>query len=62
MILFVSPNKRMLFLSDVIYGTVGYMRVWTGLAWELRPLRMWDGTTWEVKTLRIFNGSTWSST
>jgi hypothetical protein len=35
------------------------IRVWTGSAWELKPLLRWNGSAWVAATLNRWNGSAW---
>lgn len=37
----------------------GYVKVWDGSAWALRPVKVWSGSAWTVKPLKYQNGSGW---
>ena len=49
-------------LSDTGGGTTGQIKVWTGSAWEAKPVKWYNGSTWETKPLKRWNGSTWEET
>ena len=39
------------------------MQVWTGSAWEAKPLNYWTGSAWEQATaLKRWSGSDWEDT
>ena len=38
---------------------LGRAKVWTGSAWELKPVKVWSGSAWVEKPLKIWNGSAW---
>lgn len=43
-------------------STAGYINVWTGSAWSLKPVKVWNGTTWTTKPVKYWNGSSWVTT
>lgn len=43
-------------------GTTGQIKVWTGAAWEAKPVKVWNGSTWVTKPVKYWNGSTWVTT
>jgi hypothetical protein len=43
-------------------STDGYIKVWTGSAWELKPVKYWNGSTWAIKPVKYWNGSIWNTT
>lgn len=40
-------------------ATAGYIKVWTGAAWELKPVKVWNGSSWVIKPVNVWNGSSW---
>jgi len=40
-------------------GAVGYIKVWNGTDWVLKPIKIWNGTSWIAKTAKFWNGSSW---
>lgn len=58
---------------DVRYGVVdlaaledlsasGQIKVWTGAAFEAKPVKVWNGSSWEIKPVKHWNGSSWVET
>lgn len=43
-------------------ATTGQIKVWTGAAWEAKPVKVWTGAAWEVKPVKYYNGATWVTT
>jgi hypothetical protein len=39
--------------------TTGYVKVWSGTAWDLKPVKVWNGSTWVTKQVKYWNGSAW---
>ena len=37
----------------------GYIKVWDGTSWVLKPMKYWDGSNWVIKPVKFYNGSTW---
>ena len=37
----------------------GLIKVWTGLAWVLKPIKVWTGLAWIQKPLKRWTGSAW---
>jgi hypothetical protein len=42
--------------SDAING---YIKVWLGSSWQLKPVKYWTGSAWVQKPIKYFNGSSW---
>ena len=40
-------------------GTSGYVKVWDGSAWVLKPVKVWNGSAWEIKPAKYWDGSAW---
>lgn len=40
-------------------STAGYIKVWTGSAWVLKPVKVWTGSAWVIKPIKFWNGSSW---
>lgn len=40
-------------------GTTGYIKVWNGSAWVLKPMKVWTGSAWVQKPVKFWNGSAW---
>ena len=34
-------------------------KVWTGSAWEVKPVKVWNGSAWVEKPVKVWNGSAW---
>lgn len=45
---------------DVVGG--GNIKVWTGSAFEAKPVKVWTGSAWEIKPLKRWTGSAWETT
>lgn len=43
-------------------GNTGQIKVWTGAAWEAKPMKVWTGAAWEIKPVKFWNGSAWTTT
>lgn len=37
----------------------GYLKVWSGTEWVLKPLKVWSGTEWVIKPVKRWTGSIW---
>jgi hypothetical protein len=51
--------------ADLLSGGVvvtGQIKVWTGAAWEAKPMKVWDGASWVTKPVKFWNGSAWITT
>jgi hypothetical protein len=46
---------------DIIsnFSAQGYIKVWTGSAWEAKPVKVWNGSSWMAKPLKVWNGNSW---
>lgn len=40
-------------------GTAGYVNVWNGAAWVLKPVKVWTGSAWIIKPAKFWNGAAW---
>lgn len=40
-------------------STAGYIKVWMGSDWQLKPCKIWDGGQWVIKPLKFWDGSQW---
>lgn len=40
-------------------GVIPGVNVWTGAAWEAKPMKVWSGSAWVTKPVKRFNGSVW---
>lgn len=43
-------------------STTGQIKVWTGSAFEAKPMKVWNGSSWETKPVKHWNGSAWVET
>lgn len=41
-------------------GTAGYIKYWTGSAWDLKPVKYWTGSAWVQKPVKYWDGSAWT--
>ena len=41
--------------------TNGYIKVWTGSQWALKPAKVWDGSQWIQKPVKYWSGSVWNT-
>lgn len=52
--------------ADLLSGSApaptGQIKVWTGAAWEAKPMKVWTGAAWETKPVKYWNGSAWTTT
>jgi len=37
----------------------GYINVYTGAGWELKPVKIWNGASWVQKPVKFWSGSDW---
>jgi hypothetical protein len=40
----------------------GYVKVWNGSAWVIKPVKVWTGAAWVIKPAKFWNGSAWITT
>jgi hypothetical protein len=40
-------------------GTTGQIKVWTGAAWEAKPMKVWNGASWVTKPVKYWDGTQW---
>ena len=40
----------------------GYIKVWSGSAWVLKPVKYWTGAAWVQKPLKYWDGAAWTLT
>lgn len=45
--------------ADLLATPVGYIKVWNGSLWVLKPVKYWTGTQWVQKPIKYWNGSQW---
>jgi hypothetical protein len=45
-------------LTDAV-GTTGQIKVWTGAAWEAKPMKVWTGAAWVTKPVKFWDGASW---
>lgn len=43
-------------------GNPGYIKVWNGSAWVVKPVKVWNGAAWVIKPAKFWNGSAWITT
>jgi hypothetical protein len=43
-------------------GIAGYVNIWGGSSWLLKPMKSWTGAVWAVKPVKFWNGTTWELT
>jgi hypothetical protein len=48
------------FFGAATGGTAGYIKYWTGTAWDLKPVKYWTGSAWVQKPVKYWDGSTWT--
>ena len=46
-------------IEAVPVTNTGYIKVWDGASWVLKPMKYWDGASWVIKPVKYYNGSTW---
>lgn len=48
--------------AELLAGGVatGSIKVWTGAAWELKPVKYWTGSAWVVKPVKYWTGAAWN--
>lgn len=44
---------------SVPVSTLGRPKVWTGLAWALKPMKVWSGSAWIEKPVKWWDGIQW---
>jgi hypothetical protein len=47
---------------DTVFSSAGYIKVWTGSEWTLKPVKVWTGSSWIEKPVKFWNGSSWTIT
>lgn len=40
--------------------TAGYIKVWDGAQWNLKPVKYWNGSQWIQKPLKFWDGAQWT--
>lgn len=43
-------------------GSAGYIKVWTGSQWAIKPVKEWNGSQWTIKPIKFYNGASWITT
>lgn len=38
----------------------GFIKVWLGSAWELKPVKYWNGASWIQKPILYWSGAAWT--
>lgn len=46
--------------SAQLLGAAGYIKVWTGASWELKPVKVWTGASWVIKPMKFWDGAVWT--
>ena len=50
--------------ADLLSGggpvTDGYLKVWMGSDWQLKPVKVWTGSQWVQKPVKFWTGSQWT--
>lgn len=44
---------------DNVVASGGLANVWTGSAWQAKPVKYWNGSSWTTKPLKRWNGGAW---
>lgn len=47
------------FVDNVNVSATGRAKVWSGAAWNKKPVKVWNGSAWVVKPVRVWTGTTW---
>lgn len=42
-------------------GTSGYIKVWDGSGWVLKPVKVWNGSGWVIKPVKFWDGAAWTA-
>lgn len=37
----------------------GFIKVWDGSIWVLKPVKYWNGASWLQKPIKYWNGASW---
>lgn len=40
--------------------TAGYVKVWDGATWQLKPVKVWTGSQWVIKPMKFWDGASWT--
>lgn len=51
--------ETMVLRPEPIAADAGYIKVWTGSAWAVKPLKVWNGSAWVIKPIKHWTGSQW---
>lgn len=43
-------------------NNLGYVKVWSGSTWIIKPVKFWNGSTWQIKPVKVWNGTSWQAT
>ena len=35
------------------------LKVWSGSAWDVKPVKVWNGSAWVIKPLKRWSGTAW---
>lgn len=41
-------------------GAAGYVKVWDGAIWQLKPVKVWTGSQWVIKPMKFWDGAVWT--
>lgn len=56
---FVHHRRRLVPTLALPAGGGSSVNVWTGSAWEAKPLMRWDGAAWVPAALMRWDGAAW---
>lgn len=45
--------------GDTGGGIGGLIKVWSGIAWEEKPIKVWTGSAWVQKPIKFWDGTAW---
>lgn len=48
-----------IFDNPVAAAATGLIKVWSGSAWNYKPVKVWTGSAWVQKPVKFWNGSSW---
>lgn len=56
-----TTNFDLIGYSIISDQPLGYIKIWTGSAWETKPIKVWTGSSWAQKPVKVWTGTLWQT-
>jgi hypothetical protein len=53
------PAAADLLSGGPVVSQDGYIKIWNGSQWVIKPVKVWNGSQWNIKPVKVWNGSQW---